>query len=298
VHGSTNEYHSIWRDLAGVSFCQGWLDAGGVRTRYLASGAEDKPALLMLHGTGGHAEAYARNLQAHGNHFRTYAIDLLGHGWTDKPDVRMEIPSYVDHLVHVLDALGIQRAHLSGESLGGWVAARFAIDYPERIGRLILNTTGGSRADPAVMSRIKEISLRVAAEPTWEFVRARLEWLMYDKSHVSDDLVATRQAIYSAPGSAEAIRRALILQEFEVRVRNLLAPEDWALICAPTLVLWTDHDPTNPVEEGQRIASMIPDAKFTVMRGCGHWPQWEDPSTFNAIQLAFLAGRSLDQWAA
>ena len=281
-------HESLWKDLRGVSFSQGWLDAAGIRTRYLASGAADKPALLLLHGTGGHAEAYARNLRAHGEHFRTYAIDLLGHGWTDKPDVPMEIHAYVDHLVRVLDALGLSGAHISGESLGGWVAARFAIEHPDRTRRVILNTAGGSRADPQVMSRLKELTLRAATDPSWDFVKARLEWLMHDKRHVNDDLIATRQAIYAAPGAAAAMKRALTLQEMAVRLRNLLSPEDWGRIRAETLVLWTDHDPTNPVAEGERIAAMIPGAKFALMKGCGHWPQWEDAATFDAIQIQFL----------
>src|SRR5580692_6878533 len=117
-------YRSIWTDLRDVSFSQGWVDANGVRTRYLVSGDPSSPALLLLHGTGGHAEAYVRNLNAHRAFFRTYAIDLLGHGWTDKPDIPMEIPAYVEHLIAVLGALGLKRAHISGESLGGWVAAR------------------------------------------------------------------------------------------------------------------------------------------------------------------------------
>jgi 2-hydroxy-6-oxonona-2,4-dienedioate hydrolase len=290
-------YESIWSSLRNVSFSQGWLDAGGIRTRYIASGEPDAPVLVLLHGTGGHAEAYVRNLKAHGEHFRTYAIDLLGHGWTDKPDVSMDIAQYVRHLAHVLDGLRVERAHISGESLGGWVAARFAIEHPERIDKLVLNTTGGSVANITVMNRLKELTLRAATAPTWEFVKARLEWLMHDKRHVNDDLVATRQAIYAAPGAADSMKRALILQEMDVRLRNLLIPGDWSRILATTLVLWTDHDPTNPVEEGRRIASMIPNAKFAVMADCGHWPQWEDSSTFDALHIAFLQGLSIERWA-
>ena len=287
-------YESIWSSLRDVSFSQGWLSARGVRTRYLASGDENKPALILLHGTGGHAEAYVRNLGSHGRYFRTYAIDMLGHGWTDKPDIPMEIDAYVQHLASVLDALGLDHAHISGESLGGWVAARFALEHPERLDRLVLNTTGGSRADPEVMSRIKALTLQAATDPSWNFIKARLEWLMYDKTQVNDDLVATRQSIYAAPGTAEAITRALILQDMDVRVRNLLTPGDWARIQAETLVLWTDHDPTNPVAEGRRIASMIPKSKFTVMTDCGHWPQWEDAATFDSIHIAFLTGQRID----
>ena len=76
-----SEFHnSVWSDLTGVSFSQGFLDAGGIRTRFIASGSPDKPLLLLLHGTGGHAEAYSRNLGAHGEHFHTVAIGQEG-GW-------------------------------------------------------------------------------------------------------------------------------------------------------------------------------------------------------------------------
>ena len=120
-------YRSLWGDLRGAVFEQGYLDAGGIRTRYLHSGSKGKPVLLLLHGTSGHAECYSRNLAAHGAHFDTYAIDMVGHGWSDKPDTPYEIDVYVEHLRVVLDTLGCARAHISGESLGGWVAARFAL---------------------------------------------------------------------------------------------------------------------------------------------------------------------------
>ena len=286
-------YSSMWSELCQVSFRQDWIDAAGVRTRFLASGeqAENHP-LILLHGTGGHAEAYIRNLGPHGRFFRTYAIDMLGHGWTDRPNVQMEIPAYVDHLIRVIDAFGFDKVHLSGESLGGWVAARFALTHPDRLNRLVLNTTGGSAANPEVMARIKEITQRAADSPTWEFVQYRLEWLMHDKQQVTDDLVATRQAIYGAPGAAEAIRRALILQEMEVRQRNLLQDDDWSHIKAKALVLWTTHDPTNPPSEGERIARLIPGAQFALMQHCGHWPQYEDANKFNEIQINFLQGKS------
>lgn len=288
-------YQSIWADLRGVSFSQGWIDAKGIQTRYLHAGDRQKPALIMLHGVGGHAEAYVRNLKAHSEHFSVWAIDMIGHGWTDKSDVDLEIAQYIDHLLRFMDAAGIEKAHISGESLGGWVAARFAIDYPERIERLVLNTAGGSQADPVVMERLKSLSMRAATEPTWEFIKARVEWLMADTSKAYDDLVATRQAIYSQPGMPEAMRHNMVLQEMEVRQRNILRAPDYARIKAPTLVIWTSDDPTADVTEGRRMASMIPGALFTVMEGCGHWPQFEDPALFNAMHVDFLLGKPVPQ---
>jgi len=271
-----------------VAFEQGYLDAGGVRTRYLHAGSAELPTLVLLHGSGGHAEAYVRNLATHAEHFSTWAIDMLGHGYTGRPGHPLEITHYVAHLTAFLDAIGAEKVCLSGESLGGWVAARAAVDHPGRVDRLVLNTAGGSQADPEVMRRILTLSMAAAAEPTWETVRARIRWLMADKSKGYDDIVASRQRIYRQPGFVDAMRDIMALQDPVIRARNLLGAEDYGRITAPTLVLWTSDDPTADVAEGRRIASMIPGARFELMTGCGHWPQYEDAKTFDALHLGFL----------
>lgn len=284
-------YESIWIDLQGVAFEQGYLTtASGVRTRYLHAGDFDKPTLILLHGSGGHAEAYVRNLRAHAQHFSTWSIDMIGHGHTDKPGYPLEIEHYVTHLISFLDSVGAQRTHLSGESLGGWVAARAAIDCPDRVNRLVLNTAGGSQADLAVMNRIKILSMAAATDPTWEKVQDRIVWLMADKSKTYDDIVASRLAVYTQPNYASAMSDAMALQDPEIRARNLLTADDYGRISAPTMVLWTSDDPTADVAEGKRIASMIPGARFVVMDGCGHWPQYEDAATFDRIHIDFLLG--------
>src|SRR5699024_5607437 len=198
---------------------------GGVRTRYLRAGDADAPAVVLLHGSGGHAEAYVRNLEAHAEHFSTWAVDMLGHGYTDKPGRPLEVRHYVEHLMAVLDAIGADRAHISGESLGGWVAARAAIDHPDRVGRLVLNTAGGSQADPEVMQRIITLSMAAAEDPTWETVQARIKWLMADKSKDYDDLVASRQRVYRQLGFVAAMKHIMALQVPEIRTRKLLGFE-------------------------------------------------------------------------
>lgn len=284
------DFESIWRDLQAVPFEQGYLDVGGRRTRYLHAGAEDQPTLVLLHGSAGHAEAYVRNLGVHAAHFSTWAIDMVGHGFTDKPGHPLEVEHYLEHLIAFLDEIGVERAHLSGESLGGWVVSRAAIDHPERVDRLVLNTAGGSQADPEVMRRIRTLSMAAAENPDWETVGARIRWLMADKERNYDDVIASRQAVYRQPGFVAAMDDILALQDPEIRARNIVSPEDYGRIEAPTLVLWTSDDPTADVSEGRRIAAMIPGAEFVVMEGCGHWPQYEDPAEFNRIHLDFLRG--------
>lgn len=278
----------LWPELADGQFRLGYIDAGAVRTRCLEAG-DGEEAIVLLHGTGGHLEAYMRNILPLAERYRVFAIDMVGHGFSDKPDHDYEIAHYARHLADFMDAVGIERAHLSGESLGGWVAARFAMDHPERVDRLVLNTAGGLVADPAVMERIRELSLQAVREATRDSVRKRLEWLMHDPAAVTEDLVEMRYRIYTQPGFLRAMEHILCLQEMEIRRRNMFDDDDLRRISSPTLVIWTSHDPTGAVEVGQKFADLIPDAELVVMQDCGHWPQFEDAQRFNRLVLDFLA---------
>ena len=288
---SQRPYTSVWSDLAGAEFSQGFIDAGGYRTRYLHAGDDTRPTLILLHGITGHAEAYVRNLRSHGEHFSVWSIDLIGHGYSAKPDHPLEIVHYVDHVLKFMDAIGVKSAHFSGESVGGWTAARLAIDRPEKVDRVALNTMGGTMANPQVMERIFALSMEAAKDPSWERVKARLEWLMADPAMVTDDLIRTRQAIFEQSDWLRACENNMALQHMEIRQRNMITDDDLRSMTVPALVLWTTKDPSGPVDEGRRIASLIPHAQLAIMNECGHWPQYEDPATFNRIHLDFLLNR-------
>jgi 2-hydroxy-6-oxonona-2,4-dienedioate hydrolase len=287
---NSRPYTSVWSDLAQVEFSQGFIQAGPYRTRYLHAGDSSKPTLLMLHGITGHAEAYVRNLKAHAEHFNVYAIDFIGHGYSSKPEHPLEIRHYIDQVNHFLDAIGVEKAYFTGESLGGWVTARFAIEYPERVERIVLNTMGGTMANPVVMERLYTLSMEAAKDPSWERVKTRLEWLMADPAMVTDDLIRTRQAIFQQPDWLRACEANMVLQDPETRRRNMLTDDDLCSIQAPALVVWTTKDPSGPVDEGRRIAGLIPNGRLAVIENAGHWPQYEQPEIFNKIHLDFLLG--------
>ena len=151
----------------GLRFEQRWIEADGVSTRCLEAGAADAPPVVFLHGVGGHLEAFQRNLAAHAERFRVIAYDLPGHGLSSfVPDRSYEIDGYVRHLEAVLDRLGIGSAVLSGLSLGGWTAARFAAAWPSRVDALILNATGGATGcDERVMADIRRLSSAAMRDP-------------------------------------------------------------------------------------------------------------------------------------
>ena len=164
-------YRSIWTALSDVSFTQGWLDVGGVSTRYAEAGPADAPAVLMLHGTGGHWETFASNLGPMSKHFRCVAIDMVGNGFSAKPDVDYEIPVYVDHAFATLDVLGIDRASMIGTSLGSWVAARSALTHPDRVEKLVLMSPAGLVATESNMQRIRAERTAAVDNPTWATIK-------------------------------------------------------------------------------------------------------------------------------
>ncbi len=277
----------IWTNLFDCDFKLHFMNANGVRTRVLEAGSGEP--LILLHGTGGHLEAYCRNIVEHAKHFHVYAIDMIGHGFTDKPTDRdYEMPVYTKHLKDFMDAAGIERASISGESLGGWVAAYFAWEYPERVNKIVLNTAGGLSMYPEVMERIRTLTLAAAQNPTREVVRKRMEFLMLDPNDVTDEMVEVRYSIYQLPGFAKAIERVLCLQIPEIRQRNMFSEDQLRAIKAPACVIWTTHDPTAPKEIGQKFAELIPTSEFHLLEDCAHWPQYEQAEEFNRIHLEFL----------
>ena len=285
---ATGSHTSIWGDLLGVDLAQYFIDAGGIRTRVLEAGSG--PVLVMIHGTGGHLEAYARNVRVLSEHYRVVLYDMVGHGYSDKPNRPYTIDYLSHHLIALLDALEIERAHLSGESLGGWVAAWTAAHHPDRIEKIILNTPGNITNKPEVMATVRDSSLKAVREASPETVRTRVAWLFHDKSQVTDELVALRLGIYSQPGFEQAMENIVAVQDWKYREPFAWSPQWCGQISAPTLLLWTDHDPTGTVEEAELLQEWIPNAELELIEGAGHWPQWEKPDDFHRAHLRFLNG--------
>ena len=280
------DHVSVWGELADVDHQLRHVDVGGIRTRVLQAGAG--PDLVLLHGTGGHLEAYARDVAGLARSFRVTLYDMVGHGWSDLPDVPYTVDVLSDHLLGVMDALGITRAHLSGESLGGWVVAWTAAHHPERVERVVLNTPGNIANKPEVMARLRASTTTAVTDPSDTNVRRRVEWLFHDKDMVTDELVNLRRSVYSRPGFVGAIANTLVLQDPATRARFSWDPSWVSRVAAPTLLLWTDHDPTGGLDEAEMLLGWLPDARLHVITGAGHWPQWEKPGEFVAEHESFL----------
>jgi pimeloyl-ACP methyl ester carboxylesterase len=281
-------YRSIWTHLMRTPFTQGFVKVNGIDTRYVQAGPRDAPALVMLHGTAGSWECFAANLEAHAQHFNCLAIDMVGSGFTDKPDVDYEIRVYVDHVVSFMARMGVAKASFIGVSLGAWVATRLAVARPDLVEKLILLAPSGMVVNAQTMGDIKSRRTAAVDNPSWDAIKAIFANLIYDEANRIPDLVAVRQAVYRLPEMKQAMLHVLCLQDPAIRTRNLIADAEWASIAAPTLLIAAPDDNPDYLKTAYRAEELIPDARIAEMRQVKHWGQFEAPETFNRISLDFL----------
>lgn len=286
---------TLWLDLLGTEVR--YYDAGGVRTRCIEAG--DGPPVVLLHGIGGHAEAFARNVVPLAHHHRVLAVDYLGFGLTDKPSEPANRDAYVTHLLDLLDAADIERAHLVGESLGGWIAMWTAILHPERVHRLVSVCGARLEVDTDEVSErytregiaeLRRLTREFVEQPSREAVRRRMEWLFRSpQESLTDELVELRWRLYQRDQADRVLKDAADPTRRGPTNSHGLGLDELARIGAPTLFLWTTHNPTTTAATAERAAEHVPDCSFELLEECGHWPQWEDPEAFNRAVLDFLA---------
>jgi 2-hydroxy-6-oxonona-2,4-dienedioate hydrolase len=286
-------YRSIWTHLMRVPFTQGYVDAGGIRTRYIRAGKPGAPKLIMLHGTASTWECFSANIEAHAEHFDCYAFDLVGSGFTDKPDKDYEIGVYVDHVIAVMDALDIAQASVLGVSLGAWVAGRFAVEHPSRVEKLILIAPSGLIVNAATMGQIRSRRTAAVENPTWEAITTIFTGIIYAEHNRLPDLIAVRQATYREPGMKEAMLHILCLQDPEIRTRNLIAEDDWRKITSQTLVIAAPDDNPDYYNTAYKLLELIPDIRLVEIPKVKHWAHFEESERFNTLSLAFLKGEQV-----
>ncbi|WP_159842030.1 4,5:9,10-diseco-3-hydroxy-5,9,17-trioxoandrosta-1(10),2-diene-4-oate hydrolase [Nocardia sp. CY41] len=267
-----------------------------LRLHYHEAGVGNGPTIVLLHGGGPGASSwsnFARNIPVLAEHFHVLAVDQPGYGRSDKPT---EHPQYFVHsasaLKDLLDHLEItSRVHLLGNSLGGGAAVRFALDYPERAGKLILMGPGGLSTNlfaPDPTEGVKLLS-KFNYEPTRENLAAFLRIMVFDQSLVTDELIDERFASASTPEALAATRamgKSFASADFE---KGMLWRDAYKLR-QPVLLIWGREDRVNPLDGALVATKLIPRAQLHVFGGCGHWAQLEKFHEFNRLAIDFLAG--------
>ncbi len=280
---------SFWNAMNRTSFSHRWIDVDGNSTRVVEAGDPDNAStVVFLHGIGGHIETFCHNIGAHAQKHRVVSFDLIGHGYSAKPEGLYEIDRYIDQTMRLFDIMKIDKPVLAGTSLGGWIFARIAARHPDRVSRLSLISSAGLTAHPSVMKNLKELTERASLVPGKEAVTMRLDFVIKNKAMLTQELIDVRHDIYAAEDYKARIKDVMCLQNMEIRQRNLLQLDELAKIEAPTLVVWTREDPTATLDDGLKYANSIRDSRFVLFDNSSHMPQLEEHQRFNELHLRFI----------
>lgn len=271
---------------------------GQYRTRCLHTGGGDSPPLVLIHGIGGHAESFLKNMLPLGSNLSDrdiYAIDLIGHGFSDKPGEYL-IPNYATHVEDFIESIGHDRAHIHGESLGGWIATWIGANNPGIAETVGLNTTAGvsdsiqrdvlsddayerQRAESQdLVDRTREM---MGADYAKELVRRRVNWLFHGDP--PEEVVDIRYHIYQQE-SVKSHMGAVYGAD-----RQYFDEDVYENIQVPALLIHSTHNPGTPPETIEYVNELIPVSEYHLYDQSAHWPQWEQADLFNRHTAEFIS---------
>ncbi len=244
-------------------------------------------AIILLHGFGTSTYTWRHNITWIGTSRRIYSIDLLGFGKSDKPEITYSPQVWANLVNEFMIARHIKKVSLIGHSLGGLVACRVALKFPEKLDRLVLVAPMGLRP-------VSQTPWRISLTPVLGSLLTRFA---FDKEQVEESL---REDLYFDPtlvgkNDVEAYWKPYSsAQARKVLAQVVRSSELWTLageldrIAVPTLIIWGDKDKMLDVAQAAAFHKQIPDAKFIILPACGHLPHEERPEDVNKGIRAFL----------
>lgn len=261
------------------------IHAGEVQTNYheFGSGAP----VILIHGSGPGVSAWSNWRQALpylGEQMRALAYDQIGFGYSELPARHVyDLERWANHLFGFMDALGIEQAHLIGNSMGAGVALAAAVTHPERVRRLVLMGPMGVR-----------FPLTEGLDAVWGYtpsvanMKHLIDIFAYDRKLVTDALAEQRYRASIRPGVQEAFS-SMFPAPRQQGVDGMAAYEGrLAEIQAPTLIVHGREDRVIPLSTSEKLLQVLPNAQLHVFGHCGHWTQLEHAATFNRLARDFL----------
>ncbi|HXM43413.1 MAG TPA: alpha/beta hydrolase [Bryobacteraceae bacterium] len=242
------------------------------------------PDVILLHGLGADRGAWAATVPALAAKFHVYVPDQVGFGQSDKPALDYRVGTLVDFLDAFYKKVGVTKATLVGNSLGGWVAMDFALAHPDKVTRLVLVDSAGYSPQRIGGSPLTREALQALNPSTVAGEKRLMALVFYNKMFASDQFAEQAFTTHLRKNDGYTIDRFIdsILRGEDVVDGKLGA------IKAPTLVVWGREDMLVPLAAGKALAEDIPGAQSVILDSCGHVPPVECAAPFNAALLKYL----------
>jgi 2-hydroxy-6-oxo-6-(2'-aminophenyl)hexa-2,4-dienoate hydrolase len=264
-----------------------FVSAGGLATHYIEAGAGEP--VVLVHGGGAGADGYgnwSQTMPILARDFRAIAVDMLGFGRTAKPDGDFVYSqaARTAHLIGFVEALGLRRTSIVGNSMGGATAIGVAVERPDLVDKIVLMGSAGltTELNPALKPVIHY-------DFTREGMVALIRALTHDGFRVEDALVDYRYAISIEPDARRAYGRTM---QWVREQGGLSYDEDYIRrVRAPTLVVNGKNDKVVPLAVALRFLDLIPRSWGYVIPDCGHWAMIEHTADFGAATRNFLSAQ-------
>ncbi|MCH7745939.1 MAG: alpha/beta fold hydrolase [Chloroflexi bacterium] len=267
-----------------------YVRVNGINTHYVVAG-EGRP-LLLIHGLGASAATWRDNIGPLSETFRVYAVDMPGHGDSDKLGVDYSTDNIVRYLAQLTETLSIDRPAMIGHSISGALGIIAALRHPNLFSSLILVGSAGLGTEISLYVRLVTLPVlgHILENPRVGGTRFMLNNVFYDRSFASQDLLDELYRCRKMPGATRAVVRILrnTVSLRGVRKEYLLLDE-LKHLTLPLMVIWGAQDPIMPASHAYRASEVAPDAWVEVFDECGHWPHMEKASAFNALVTRFLS---------
>jgi pimeloyl-ACP methyl ester carboxylesterase len=263
----------------------------GRRVRYVDYGEGDGPPIVCVHGLSGNWQNFLENIPRVGRERRVLALDLPGFGESEKPADRITMSGYGRTVDDLCEQLDLGEVVLVGNSMGGFVAAETAIQFPARVERLVLVSAAGItstdlyRAPAMAWGRAAMLAgSRSAAEKRMAILRPRLRHLVFSTIVRHPSLIATEMLWEISLGAGRSSFRAALEAILDYDFRDRL-PD----VRCPALIVWGEEDMLVPVADADEYERHIPQARKVVFEDTGHMAMVERPPTFNKCLLEFVS---------
>jgi pimeloyl-ACP methyl ester carboxylesterase len=258
---------------------------------YIVKG-EGKP-LLLIHGYGAGMWVWEQQVEVLSRSHKVYALDLIGHGFSDRPKIDYTAETYIHFVRNFMDGVGIEKATLIGNSMGGGIAWAMAISFPERVNQLVLIDC----VPPDVLNQVRNDSFKTLVAlkgiPLLPYLviggrsKKSIKWILQecvsDIQRITPEMVNRQYQLSRIKGTTWVLYSTLNHAEEAIRLKD-----SFSLIHQPTLLIWGEDDLIFPPSVGERLHQAIRGSVFQVIKGSGHIPMWETPEEVNRVILGFL----------